>query len=60
MVNGVEILNYKSKDAVHYGPVEEIIVTSEGDNYDIVNPPILDLTDPVGLGASAFVKFKEM
>ena len=54
LINGVEILNYKSKDAVHYGPVEEIIVTSEGNNYDIVNPPILDLTDPVGLGASAF------
>ena len=54
MVNGVEILNYKSNDVVYYGPIEEISVTSGGDNYDVINPPILSVTDGVGVGASAY------
>ena len=54
LVNGVEILNYKSNDVVHYGPIEEISVTSGGDNYDVINPPILSVSDGVGLGVSAY------
>ena len=54
MVNGVEILNYKSNDVVHYGPIQDISVTSGGDNYDVVNPPILGVTDGVGAGVSAY------
>ena len=54
LINGVEILNYKSKDVVHYGPIEDISVTSEGDHYDVINPPILSVTDSVGTGVSAY------
>ena len=54
LVNGVEILNYKSNDMIHYGPIEEISVTSGGDNYDVINPPILSVTDSTGVGVSAF------
>jgi len=54
LVNGVEILNYKSNDVVHYGPIEEISVTSGGDNYDVINPPILTVSDGVGAGVSAY------
>ena len=54
LVNGVEILNYKSNDAVYYGPIQEISVTNPGDNYDVINPPILEITDGVGVGASAY------
>ena len=54
LVNGVEILNYKSDDVVYYGPIEEISVTSGGDNYDVINPPILSVTDGVGIGVSAY------
>jgi len=54
LVNGVEILNYKSNDAIHYGPIEEISVTSGGDDYDVINPPILSITDSTGVGVSAF------
>lgn len=43
--NGVEILNYKSKNSIFYGPIEEISVIAEGDNYDIVNPPSLIIND---------------
>ena len=54
LVNGVEILNYKSNDAVHYGSIEEISVTSGGDDYDVINPPILSVSDNIGAGVSAF------
>ena len=54
MVNGVEIANYKSNDVVYYGPIKNISVTSEGDNYDVINPPILSVTDGVGAGVSGY------
>jgi hypothetical protein len=53
-VNGVELLNYKSSDKVFYGPIEEILVTSEGDEYDVINPPNLLVTDAIGTGCSAY------
>ena len=45
-VNGVEISNFKSSDAVYFGPIKSIDVTSIGDGqYDVINPPILQITD---------------
>ena len=55
LVNGVEILNYKSPDSIFYGPIEDIIVTSPGSGYDVVNPPILGIDDPVGTGATGLI-----
>ena len=52
-INGVELLNYKSKDNVYYGPIEKINPIASGENYDIINPPILTITDPIGSGANA-------
>jgi len=54
LANGVELLNYKSKDKVFYGPIEDIIVTSSGNGYDIINPPQISITDQIGVGASAY------
>ena len=45
--NGVEILNYKSTDKIYYGPVESVSVYNRGRNYDLINPPVLVVTDPV-------------
>jgi hypothetical protein len=53
-VNGVELLNYKSKDNVYYGPIESIIPTAPGFGYDVINPPILTINDSVGTGASVY------
>ena len=55
LINGVEILNYKSKDLVHTGKVEKIEVTSAGNGFDIINPPLLKIEDPVGSGATGFL-----
>jgi hypothetical protein len=53
LINGVEILNYKSRDVVYYGSLNEIEVTAPGTNYDVINPPILSISDSVGSGATA-------
>jgi hypothetical protein len=53
LVNGVEILNYKSEDVIYYGSLQEIEVTSKGNDYDVINPPILTIIDDLGIGATA-------
>ena len=53
LINGVEILNYKSKDIVYYGSLNKIEVIAPGTNYDVINPPILSISDPQGFGATA-------
>jgi len=44
LVNGVEILNYKSNDFVYYGSLERIDVTSTTSGLDIINPPVLEIS----------------
>jgi hypothetical protein len=53
-INGTENLNYKSKDNVYYGPIENIAPAAPGTGYDVINPPILTITDPNGSGASGY------
>jgi hypothetical protein len=53
LINGVEILNYKSNNAVYYGTIDDITVTSKGSGYDIINPPHVNISDSVGTGATA-------
>lgn len=54
LVNGVEILNYKGKDKIFYGPIEYIEVLSEGSEYDVINPPQIIISDSVGTGATGY------
>jgi hypothetical protein len=58
LVNGVEILNYKSKDIVYYGKINSIDVVSGGANYDIISPPILSISDSIGIGATGYCSVK--
>ena len=55
LVNGVEILNYKSFDQVHYGELTNIDVLAGGREYDVINPPFLHIKDPVGAAATGYV-----
>jgi hypothetical protein len=55
LINGVEVLNYKSTELVRYGKIEEIEVVSSGANYDIINPPLININDNVGTGATGYV-----
>ena len=51
--NGVEILNYKSDDIVYFGDIKSIDVVDRGDGFDIINPPVVHISDGVGVGATA-------
>ena len=55
LINGVEVLNYKSKDFIQYGKLESVNVISQGTGFDIINPPLLNINDNIGIGATGFV-----
>ena len=57
-VNGVELANYKSRDGIYYGPLNEILVTEGGSGHDVINPPELLITDNTGVGATGHVNVK--
>ena len=44
LVNGVEVINYKSEDKVYYGPLESVRVYNGGTNFDIVNLPSITIS----------------
>ena len=60
LVNGVEILNYKSLDGLNYGKLESIVVDNPGFGYDVINPPNLVITDGVGSGATGNVNVEDL
>jgi hypothetical protein len=56
LINGVEILNYKSDDYLYYGAIKTVDVLSPGDNYDVINPPVLNIS-PASTGLSTAFGF---
>jgi len=54
LINGVEIRNYKSQDVVYHGKLDEIEVTSPGSEYDVINPPLVNISDSTGVGATGY------
>jgi hypothetical protein len=44
LINGVEILNYKSDDYIYHGAIKSVDVISPGKNYDVINPPKLEIS----------------
>ena len=44
LINGVEILNYKSEDKIYYGPIDKISVLNGGKDYDVINPPLIEVS----------------
>ena len=55
LINGVEILNYKSNDFINYGKIDMVDILSPGFDYDVISPPPVVVEDPVGVGAEGFV-----
>jgi hypothetical protein len=52
LVNGVEILNYKSSETIFYGQIDNIDISAKGNGYDVINPPSLTISDSRGIGAT--------
>ena len=54
LINGVEITNYKSNDHIYYGPLKSIDILNNGSDYDLVNPPKIEVAS--GTGTTALVQ----
>jgi hypothetical protein len=55
LANGVDIINYKLEDKVFYGPVESITLLNGGNDYDVINPPTVEISAPPS-GTQALVQ----
>ena len=55
LLNGVEILNYKSKNNIYYGEVKSVDVIFSDVQFDIINPPNLIIEDSQGKDASGYL-----
>ena len=55
LINGVQICNYKSRSSINYGKINKIDVVNSGIDYDIINPPLLNISDNTGIGATGYV-----
>ena len=49
LINGVEILNYKSENKIFFGPLDSITLLNGGSNYDVLTPPPITISSP-GVG----------
>jgi len=54
LINGVEIRNYKSDDKIYYGPLKSIEVLNGGNDYDVINLPLISVSS--GIGETALVQ----
>ena len=54
LINGVEIHNYKTYDKIYYGPIDNVQVLNGGKNYDVINPPKVEIS--AGSGTTALVQ----
>ena len=56
LINGVEILNYKTTDNIFYGPIDDVQIYNGGTDYDVINPPSIIVSDSTaGIGTTALV-----
>jgi len=53
--NGIEIFNPRFGDKIYYGPIERIDVINGGENYDVLNPPKVEISKP-SIGTTALVQ----
>ena len=56
LVNGVEVINYKSTDKIYSGPVESVRLYNGGTNYDVIAPPDIEIASPGAAYTTALVR----
>jgi hypothetical protein len=54
LINGVEIVNYKSNDKLYFGPIENVRIYNSGKDYDVINLPKIKISSPIGVGSTAY------
>jgi len=53
LINGVEVVSPKSLDKIYYGPLDNITVYNNGTDYDVLNPPTIEIASGLGITALA-------
>ena len=61
LVNGVEVINYKTDNSIFYGPITHLNVLNGGTGYDVINLPEIvvsaaDTTSTAGIGNTAKIQ----
>ena len=44
LINGVELLGYKTNDTISYGSLTNVRILNNGENFDVLNPPKLEFS----------------
>ena len=55
LINGVEVINYKSDDKIYYGPLSKINILNGGTNFDVIDLPKVVIPQ-VAAGTTALVQ----
>ena len=50
LVDGTQISSPESRDKIYYGPISEFEVLNGGKGYDVINPPKIAISKPIGVG----------
>ena len=50
LIDGVEISSPESRDKIYFGPINEFEVLNGGKDYDVINPPSIAISKPIGVG----------
>ena len=56
LVNGTEVVNYKSNDKIYFGPIKNVRLYNGGKNYDVINPPTIEIGSPGAAYTTALVR----
>ena len=56
LANGVDVINYKTNDKIYYGPIKNITLLNQGVNYDVINPPTIEIASPPSGGTKALIQ----
>ena len=51
LVDGVQIRSPLSDDNIFYGPIDAVNIINSGKDYDVVNPPVLEIESSTGTDA---------
>ena len=56
-LNGVELHSPVDENSIFYGPIQSIDALDSGENYNVINPPTISITDSSGSGAKIYPSF---
>jgi len=56
LINGVQIRSPISDNQIFYGPISSVDIQNEGDGYDVINPPVINVESSPAGGVDAKIE----